>query len=185
MGGGGILIPNVIVFRQTEYPKLSAVLFGEGVLNDAMSILLFHTVSPYSSIPIGRVVPPVSCSCPPKERGLEGGKGIQICKRSKAENICNEAFQHLDEEIQAMLRFLLRRGGGGGGFEGEARHGIGISFKPRARKRCVATTLGGTVPPPQRAPLHTPSNPFHAQLYTKPKSIPNRNDLHSRSPPPI
>ncbi|CAN0411340.1 unnamed protein product, partial [Ectocarpus sp. 8 AP-2014] len=29
---------------QAEFPKLSAVLFGEGVLNDAMSILLFQTV---------------------------------------------------------------------------------------------------------------------------------------------
>ena len=33
-----------IPFHQAEYPKLSAVLFGEGVLNDAMSILLFQTV---------------------------------------------------------------------------------------------------------------------------------------------
>ncbi|CAN0414332.1 unnamed protein product [Scytosiphon promiscuus] len=33
--------------EQAEFPKLSAVLFGEGVLNDAMSILLFQTVSFY------------------------------------------------------------------------------------------------------------------------------------------
>lgn len=32
---------------QAEFPKLSAVLFGEGVLNDAMSILLFQTVRPH------------------------------------------------------------------------------------------------------------------------------------------
>ncbi|CAN0474774.1 unnamed protein product, partial [Hapterophycus canaliculatus] len=37
------------VVRQAEFPKLSAVLFGEGVLNDAMSILLFQTVSFFSS----------------------------------------------------------------------------------------------------------------------------------------
>ena len=35
----------ISAFCQAEYPKLSAVLFGEGVLNDAMSILLFQTVS--------------------------------------------------------------------------------------------------------------------------------------------
>ncbi|CAM9484335.1 unnamed protein product [Phaeothamnion confervicola] len=32
------------LIKQSEFPKLSAVLFGEGVLNDAMSILLFHAV---------------------------------------------------------------------------------------------------------------------------------------------
>lgn len=38
-------VVGLVLFLQAEYPKLSAVLFGEGVLNDAMSILLFHTVS--------------------------------------------------------------------------------------------------------------------------------------------
>ena len=30
---------------QSEFPKLSAVLFGEGVMNDAIGILLFHAVT--------------------------------------------------------------------------------------------------------------------------------------------
>lgn len=37
-------VATLSLIKQAEYPKLSAVLFGEGVLNDAMSILLFHTV---------------------------------------------------------------------------------------------------------------------------------------------
>ncbi|CAM9968708.1 unnamed protein product [Ascophyllum nodosum] len=37
-------VATLSLIKQNEYPKLSAVLFGEGVLNDAMSILLFHTV---------------------------------------------------------------------------------------------------------------------------------------------
>jgi NhaP-type Na+/H+ or K+/H+ antiporter len=32
------------LIKSTEYPKLSAILFGEGVVNDAISILLFHAV---------------------------------------------------------------------------------------------------------------------------------------------
>jgi hypothetical protein len=32
------------LIKSTEYPKLSAILFGEGVVNDAISILLFHSV---------------------------------------------------------------------------------------------------------------------------------------------
>ena len=41
---------------QSEFPKLSAVLFGEGVMNDAIGILLFHavtTVSPAGSTSVG------------------------------------------------------------------------------------------------------------------------------------
>ena len=32
------------LIKSSEYPKLSAILFGEGVVNDAISILLFHSV---------------------------------------------------------------------------------------------------------------------------------------------
>ncbi|CAB1118081.1 unnamed protein product [Ectocarpus sp. CCAP 1310/34] len=37
-------VATLSLIKQAEFPKLSAVLFGEGVLNDAMSILLFQTV---------------------------------------------------------------------------------------------------------------------------------------------
>eukprot|EP00752_Nemacystus_decipiens_P011523 g10232.t1 len=37
-------VATLSLIKQVEFPKLSAVLFGEGVLNDAMSILLFQTV---------------------------------------------------------------------------------------------------------------------------------------------
>ncbi len=37
-------VATLSVIKQDKYPKLSAVLFGEGVLNDAVSILLFRTV---------------------------------------------------------------------------------------------------------------------------------------------
>ena len=30
--------------KAAEFPRLAAVLFGEGVVNDAISILLFHSV---------------------------------------------------------------------------------------------------------------------------------------------
>jgi NhaP-type Na+/H+ or K+/H+ antiporter len=37
-------VATLSLIKQDEYPKLAAVLFGEGVLNDAMSILLFRVV---------------------------------------------------------------------------------------------------------------------------------------------
>ena len=42
------------LWRSRRYPKLSAVLFGEGVINDAVSILLFHSV--VTADKIGNVV---------------------------------------------------------------------------------------------------------------------------------
>jgi NhaP-type Na+/H+ or K+/H+ antiporter len=38
-------VATLSLIKQSEYPKLSAVLFGEGVMNDAISILLFHAVT--------------------------------------------------------------------------------------------------------------------------------------------
>ncbi len=37
-------VATLSVIKQDKYPKLSALLFGEGVLNDAVSILLFRTI---------------------------------------------------------------------------------------------------------------------------------------------
>ncbi len=46
-------VATLSVIKQDKYPKLSAVLFGEGVLNDAVSILLFQTVVGGSTANIG------------------------------------------------------------------------------------------------------------------------------------
>jgi NhaP-type Na+/H+ or K+/H+ antiporter len=37
-------VAALALIKQDQYPKLSAVLFGEGVLNDAVSILLFRSI---------------------------------------------------------------------------------------------------------------------------------------------
>jgi len=37
-------VAALALIKQEDYPKLSAVLFGEGVLNDAVSILLFRSI---------------------------------------------------------------------------------------------------------------------------------------------
>ncbi len=42
-------VATLSVIKQDKYPKLSAVLFGEGVLNDAVSILLFQMVQESST----------------------------------------------------------------------------------------------------------------------------------------
>ncbi len=46
-------VATLSVIKQDKYPKLSAVLFGEGVLNDAVSILLFQMVVGKSTANIG------------------------------------------------------------------------------------------------------------------------------------
>ena len=33
--------------KEKEYPRLNSVLFGEGIFNDAVSILLFRSVKEY------------------------------------------------------------------------------------------------------------------------------------------
>jgi NhaP-type Na+/H+ or K+/H+ antiporter len=39
------LLPQALsLIKQSEHPKLSAIMFGEGVLNDAMSVLFFRSV---------------------------------------------------------------------------------------------------------------------------------------------
>ncbi|CAM9166634.1 unnamed protein product, partial [Chrysoparadoxa australica] len=47
-------VATLSLIKQHQYPKLSAVLFGEGVLNDAMSILLFHAVT-VSTVGVGKL----------------------------------------------------------------------------------------------------------------------------------
>mmetsp|Transcript_9151 Transcript_9151/g.13737 ORF Transcript_9151/g.13737 Transcript_9151/m.13737 type:complete len:586 (-) Transcript_9151:36-1793(-) len=38
-------VATVSLIKQSEFPKLSAILFGEGIMNDAISILLFNAVT--------------------------------------------------------------------------------------------------------------------------------------------
>jgi len=51
-------IATLSLIKANEHPKLSAILFGEGVFNDAMSILLFKTVDQTYSVvqPNGSVI---------------------------------------------------------------------------------------------------------------------------------
>ena len=38
-------VAALTIVKEKEYPKLNAILFGEGIVNDAVSILIFDTIS--------------------------------------------------------------------------------------------------------------------------------------------
>jgi NhaP-type Na+/H+ or K+/H+ antiporter len=38
-------VAAVSIVKEEKYPKLNSILFGEGVINDAVSIVLLHSVN--------------------------------------------------------------------------------------------------------------------------------------------
>lgn len=37
-------VAALTILKEKEFPKLNAILFGEGIVNDAVSILIFETI---------------------------------------------------------------------------------------------------------------------------------------------
>lgn len=45
-------VAALTIIKKKDYPKLNSILFGEGIINDAVSILLFRSVE---DLIIGRI----------------------------------------------------------------------------------------------------------------------------------